>query len=138
MDVSAILAMAGKVMLGAAAAVSLWFMARGIMDMQRVNAADPEVLELLGVVRQLTSRSRDDLLAVVTINAGDDVRQVDCVLPGGWFGRRKWQVTDFVRVLWRRGDARAVAVQTIRDGQTMFIVGIVALVMSGVLAVLMF
>ena len=47
MDVLEVIALAGKVMLGAAAAVSLWFMARGIMDMQRVNAADPEVMELL-------------------------------------------------------------------------------------------
>ena len=138
MDVLEVIALAGKVMLGAAAAVSLWFMARGIMDMQRVNTADPEVVELLGVVRQVTPRGKFDVQAVVTINAEEEVRHVDCLLPGKWFSRKTWQVTDFVRVLWRKGETRAVAVQTIRDGQVMFIVGIVALALSGLLAVLLF
>lgn len=138
MDVAALVALAGKVMLAAAAAVSLWFMLRGLMDMQRMNTADPEVLEIQAVIRELTPHGRFDQLAVVTISLEEEVKHVDCILPGGWFGAKRRQVTDFVRVLWRKGDVRAVALQTIRDGQTMFILGILSLALSGLLALLLF
>ncbi|MBR3763029.1 MAG: hypothetical protein IKK57_00585 [Clostridia bacterium] len=138
MDIAAMIPLAGKGMLALAAALSLWFMARGLMDMQRVNTADPDVLELQGIIRQLTPRGRYDMQAVVTIQAEDEVKHVDCLLPGGWLKGRKRQVTDFVRVYWRRGDARAVAVQSVRDGQIMFIIGILALAVSGLLALLLF
>jgi hypothetical protein len=46
-------------------------------------------------------------------------------------------VTDLVSVLWRRGDERAVAVQTIRNGQVTFILGILSLTATGLAAMLL-
>lgn len=127
-----------KIMLAMAALVALWFVIRGLMDMQSVNGADEEVLELSGVVRQLTPHGRYDAMAVLTLNVDDEVVHADCLLPGAWIGRRKYQVTDLIPVLWRRGEAKAVAVQSIRDGQRMFVVGFGALVLAAVLFVVLF
>ena len=127
-----------KLLLGAAALVSLWFVIRGMIDMQRVNAADSDVVEATGVVRQVHPRGRFDQQGVVTLNVDDQVVHVDCVLPAPWFSFRRWQVTDLIPVLWRRGDARATAVATIRDGQRMFIIGVAALAAVAVLFVLLF
>ena len=124
--------------MGLAALVALWFVVRGLMDMQRINSADDEVLELSGLVRQITPHGRYDSMAVVTLNVEDDVVHVDCLLPGPWFGRKRHRVTDLVTVLWRRGEKRAVALQTVRDGQRMFIVGFGALVLTVVLFVILF
>lgn len=127
-----------QLLLGAAALVCLWFIIRGLIEMQRINAGAPDVVETQGVVRQVQPHGRFDSLAVLTLNVEDEVVHVDCVLPGPWLGRRKHRVTDMVPVLWRRGDKRAVAVQTIRDGQRMFLVGFLALAMAAVLYVLLF
>lgn len=127
-----------KLLLGAAALVSLWFMVKGLIDMQRVNTTDAQVLEVEGLVRRVSPHGRYDTMAVLTISVEDTVAHVDCLLPGPWFGRRQHHVTDLVRVLWRRGEPRAVAVQTIRDGQRMFIIGIIALTVTAVLFITMF
>ena len=125
--------MLAKVLLGGAALISLWFTVRGLIDMQRVNTADPDVLELQGVVRELQTMSGGAVDATITLNAGDEVRHVRCLLPGPWLLGRKRQVTDLVRVLWRRGDQRAVARETIRDGQAMFILGFAGLALAALL-----
>lgn len=127
-----------KLLLGAAALVCLWFIVKGLIDMQRVNTSDSDVLELQGVVRQVEPHGRFDSQAVVTLNVEDEVLHVECLLPGPWFGRRSHRVTDVVRVLWRRGEKRAVAVQTIRDGQRMFILGFLSLVAAALAYVILF
>lgn len=127
-----------KVTLGLAALVALWFVIRGMMDMQRINSTDEDVIEVSGLVRQLTPRGRYDTMAVVTLNVEDEVIHVDCLLPGPWFGRKRHQVTDLVKVLWRKGEKHAIAQQTVRDGQRMFIVGFGALVLAAVLFVILF
>lgn len=127
-----------KVTLAMAALVALWFVIRGLMDMQRVNTADENVLEVSGLVRQVTSHGRFDSMAVLTLNVEDEVVHVDCLLPGAWLGRKRYRVTDIIPVLWRRGETKAVAVQSIRDGQRMFVIGFAALVLAAVLFVLMF
>ena len=129
------LIMMAKVLLCAAALICVWFMVRGMIDMQRINTEDSDVLELPGVVRQVKPHGRFDSLAVVTLNTEEGVHQVDCVLPGPWFGQPKHRVTDLVRVFWRRGDARAVAANTIRDGQRMFIIGVVGIAIAALLFV---
>lgn len=116
-----------KVLLAGAMLISLGFIVRGLLDMQRVNTADPDVVELRGVVRELSKGRGGSMEATLTLNPGDEVCHVQCTLPGPWLCGRRRQVTDLVRVLWRRGDATAVAVQTIRDGQAMFILGCAAL-----------
>ncbi len=127
-----------KLLLAAAAVVSVWFLIRGLIDMQRVNTADGDVLEVRGVVRQLKRHGRFDSQAVVTLNVDDIVVHVDCLLPGPWFGRKKHQVTDVVRLLWRRGETQAVAVDTIRDGQRMFIIGFAALTLAAIMYILLY
>ena len=133
MDIAINLETAVQILLAAAAALSLLFMVKGLVDMQKINAADANVLEVQGVVRKATPRG-SGMMAVVTLNVEGEVRYVDCMLPGPLFGRCRYQATDFVRVLWRRGDARAVSVHTIRQGQAMFIIGIMALAVCGLLA----
>lgn len=128
----------GKVLLGAAALICLWFIVKGLIDMQRINTSDSDVMELQGVVRMVEPHGRFDSQAVVTLNVEDEVLHVECLLPGPWFGRRNHRVTDIVRVLWRRGDKRAVAVQTIRDGQRMFLTGFLALVAAALVYVMLF
>lgn len=132
------LMMIGRVLLGAAALVCLWFIVKGLIDMQRINAGDSDVLELQGIVRHVGPHGRFDSQAVVTLNVEEEVRHVECLLPGPWFGLRNHRVTDIVRVLWRRGDKRAVAVQTIRDGQKMFLIGFLSLVAAALVYVLLF
>lgn len=127
-----------QLLLGAAALVCVWFVVRGLIDMQRINTSDPNVLEMDGVVRQVSPHGRYDSDAVITLNVEDEVIHVDCRLPGPWIGRRNHRVTDMVRVFWRRGDKRAVAADTIRDGQRMFLIGFVLLAASAVLYVLLF
>ena len=119
--------MLAKILLAAAALISLAYFVKGLLDMQRVNTADPEVLELQGVVRELRDVGGGAAEATVTLNADDEVVHVQCHLPGPWLVGRKRQVTDLVRVLWRKGDKRAVAAETIADGQTMFILGFAGL-----------
>lgn len=127
--------MIAKVLLALSALISVWFVIKGLMDMQRVNTADPAVIELQGVVRELRHGGSQ---AIVTINAGEEVRHVLCDLPGPWIAGRRRQVTDLVPVLWRRGENRAVAAETIRDGQTMFIIGFAALALAAVLYMMLF
>ena len=127
-----------KLLLGAGALIALWFMIRGLIDMQRVNTTDPQVLEVEGLVRQLTPAGRGDAMAVLTLNVDDEVNHVDCLLPGPWFSGRKHRVTDLVRVWWRKGDPRAVAAQTIVDGQRMFLLGVVSLTVIVVCFMLLF
>lgn len=127
-----------KVLMGAAAAVCLWFIIKGLIDMQRINAGAEDVVETQGVVRQVKPLQGGASHAVITLNVEDEVVHVDCELPGPWLSGRKHRVTDVVAVLWRRGDARAVAVQTIRDGQRMFLIGFIALALTAVLYVMLF
>lgn len=127
-----------KLLLGAAALVAMWFMVKGLIDMQRVNTTDAQVLEVNGLVRQLTPHGRYDMTAVMTVCVDDEVSHVDCILPGPWLGKAAYRVTDLVPILWRKGEPRAVAVQTIRDGQRMFLVGIAALTLAAVLYILLF
>ena len=127
-----------KMLLGAAVVVCLWFIVRGMIEMQRINASAEDVLELQGVVRQVTPLVNGDCQAVLTLNVDEDVLHVDCVLPGPWLAGRRHQVTDIVPVLWRRGDRRAVALQTIRDGQRMFLIGFVSLAAAALIYVLLF
>lgn len=127
-----------QLLLGAAAMVAIWFMVRGLIDMQRVNTADVQVMEVQGLVRQLTPHGRFDMLAVLTVCVDDEVSHVDCILPGPWLGKSAYRVTDLVPILWRKGEPRAIAVQTIRDGQRMFLIGIAALTLSAVLYILLF
>ena len=131
------LLMISKLLMAAAAVIGLGFMVKGLIDMQRINAAAPDVLELPAVVRQLTPDGKD-MNAMLTLNVEDEVVHVSCHLPGPWFGRSKRQVTDLVRVYWRKGDKRAVAAETIRDGQRMFIIGFVALTAIALLYVILF
>lgn len=119
-----------KLFMAAAAAVSLWFIVKGLMDMQRVNTADSEVLLVQGVVRQLRPLGRSGEMAVATVNVDDAVVHVECMLPGPWFGRKKRRVTDIVPLYWRRGDTSAVSADTISDGQKMFIIGFAGLALT--------
>lgn len=132
------LVLVAQVLLGAAAAVCLWFIVAGLIEIQRINAGAEDVVETQGVVRQVGPHGRFDSQAVLTLNVEDEVIHVDCVLPGAWLGRRNHRVADVVPVLWRRGDKRAIAVQTIRDGQRMFLVGFIALALTAVLYVILF
>lgn len=132
------LVLVSKALLGAAALICLWFIVRGMIDMQRINAGAEDVLETQGVVRQVRLLRHGDCQAVLTLNVEADVIHVDCVLPGPWFFGRRHRVTDIVPVLWRRGDKRAVAVQTIRDGQRMFLIGFIALAAVALAYVLLF
>lgn len=127
-----------QLLMAAAALVCVWFIVKGLIDMQRINTSDAAVLELDGVVRQVSPHGRSDSDAVITLNVEEDVVHVDCRLPGPWIGRRKHRVTDVVRVFWRRGDKRAVAADTIRDGQRMFLIGFVVLALTALLYVLLF
>lgn len=127
-----------QLLMAAAALVCVWFIVKGLIDMQRINTSDAAVLELDGVVRQVSPHGRSDSDAVITLNVEEDVVHVDCRLPGPWIGCRKHRVTDVVRVFWRRGDKRAVAADTIRDGQRMFLIGFVVLALTALLYVLLF
>lgn len=127
-----------KLLLGAAAGVCLWFIVKGMIDMQRINAGAEDVLETQGVVRQVQPLRHGDCQAVLTLNVEEDVIHVDCVLPGPWLFGRQHCVTDLVPVFWRRGDKRAVAVQTIRDGQRMFLIGFIALAAVALAYVMLF
>ncbi len=127
-----------KLFLLAAAGVSVWFVVRGLMDMLRVNAADADVMQVRGVVRQLSPHGRFDQQAVLTLNVEEAVVRVRCILPGPWFSRSKRRVTDLVDVYWKKGATEAVACQTVRDGQRMFIIGFVALAAAAVMYMLLF
>ena len=126
-----------RVLMGAAVLVCLWFIVKGLIDLQRVNTGDSSVLEVQGVVRQVTPSGRFDSEVVLTLNVEDEVHHVDCRLPGPWIGRRNHRVTDVVRVYWRMGDKRAVAVDTIRDGQRMFLIGFVGLAITALMLFLL-
>ncbi len=132
------LVLTAKLLLGAAACICIWFMVAGLIEMQRINAGAEDVVETQGVVRQLQPQGRYDSHAVLTLNVQDEVVHVDCILPGPWFGRSKYRVTDLVPVLWRRGDKRAIAVQTIRNGQRMFLIGVVGLAVAALMFVMLF
>ncbi len=127
-----------KLALGAAALVAVWFIIRGLMDMQAIDTADKDVVELQGVVRRVAPHGRFDQMAVLTITANDEVRHVDCLLPGPWVGKRRHRVTDLVRVLWKKGSARAVALETLRNGQRMFLIGFISLALAALMYVLLF
>lgn len=129
--------LAVKTLMAGAVLICLWFMVRGLIDMQRINTADKDVLELKATVRQLTFLGHD-WDAVLTLNVDDDVVHVSCRLPGSWFGRKTRQVTDWVRVYWRRGDKQAVAEETLRYGQRAFLVGFVGIALTALLYVLLF
>lgn len=126
-----------KVLLAGAVLISLWFVIRGLLDMQRINTADPEVLELQGVVRDMQPAAKGNVEATLTLNVGEEVCHVQCLLPGPWLWGRRRQVTDLVRVHWRRGEMRAVAAQTISDGQLMFILGFAGLAAAVLLYILL-
>lgn len=126
-----------RLMMGAAALVCLWFIVKGLIDMQRINTSDSSVIETQGVVRHTTPSGRYDTEAVVTLNIGEEVHHVACLLPGPWLGKRRRRVTDIVRVYWRKGDKRAVAADTIEEGQKMFLVGFVFLVLTALMFLLL-
>lgn len=127
-----------KLMLLAAAGIAVCFLVRGLMDMLRVNAADARVLQVRGVVRQLSAHGRFAQQAVLTLNVEEAVVRVKCILPGPLLGRSKRRVTDLVDVYWQKGATEAVACQTVRDGQRMFIIGFVALAAAGLAYMLLF
>ncbi|MBQ8201996.1 MAG: hypothetical protein IJZ74_09565 [Clostridia bacterium] len=132
------LLMISKILMGASALICIWFIIRGLMLAQLAGANDGQTLWLNAVVRQVKPKGRYDSQAVLTLNVDEAVVHVDCLLPGPWMSRKKPQVTDLVRVLWRRGETKAVAEQTIKDGQTMLILGFAALALIAVLYVLLF
>jgi len=132
------LLLTAKLLLGAAACVCIWFMVAGLIEMQRINAGAEDVVETQGVVRQLQPHGRFDSHAVLTLNVEDEVIHVDCILPGAWLGKSKYQVTDLVQVLWHKGDKRAVACRTIRDGQRMFLIGVIGLAVAALMYVVLF
>lgn len=118
--------LAARILLGAVMLLALWMVIGGLMDMQRINTQDPEVLELLGTVRRLDGNGRT---AALTVISEDEVLHVSCKLPG------RYMVTDLVPLLWRRGSLEAVAVKTITRGQRRFLLGI--LLLAGAAAALM-
>lgn len=123
--------------LAAAGLICVWFIIRGLIEMQRINAGDSDVVEVQGVVRQ-TRRSSAGVRAVVTLNVDDEVLHADCMLPRKWFSRRVARVTDVVTVLWHKRESYAVAVQTIRNGQRLFLIGILGLTLSVTLWAILF
>ena len=129
--------MLAVLLMGAAALVSVGFIIFGLIDMQRMNASASDVMELQGVIRQMQMQEDGDVHAVLTLNVEEDVLHVDCTLPAPWFGKAKYRVTDLVPVLWRRGDKRAVAQETIRNGQRMFLIGLAGLTAAALMYILL-
>lgn len=123
-----------KGLLAAAGLVSLGVMVRGLIDMQRINTADGDVIETRGIVRRLTGRKGHRTKAELTLNVDDTAQTVECLLPG----KRRHRVTDVVPVYWRRGEPHAVAVSTIRGGQGRFLLGFLALAAAAVAAVMLY
>ena len=128
-----VLMLIARVLACAAALVCLWFIVKGLIDLQRINTGDSSLIETQGIVRQVSPSGRFDSEAVLTLNIDDEVYHVDCRLPGPWFGRRSHRVTDLVPVYWQKGDKRAVAAATIQDGQRMFILGFVGLAIAALI-----
>ncbi|MBQ7848093.1 MAG: hypothetical protein IJ343_00005, partial [Clostridia bacterium] len=81
------LMLVARILMGAAGLVCLWFIVKGLIDLQRVNTGDSSVLEVQGMVRQVTPSGRYDAETVLTLNVNDEVYHVDCRLPGPWLGR---------------------------------------------------
>lgn len=111
--------LAVRVLLGLGMLGALWMIISGLMDMQRINTQDQEVLELLGTLRRLEADGRNAQLTITTEN---EVLHVTCRLHG-----KHHAVTDLVPVLWRKGSMEAVAVATIARGQRRFLLGILLL-----------
>lgn len=111
--------LAVRVLLGLGMIGSLWMVVSGLIDMQRINTQDEDVLELVGTVRRLGVDGRK---AQLNIKVEDEVLRVNCLLPG-----KRHAVTDLVPVLWRKGGMDAVAEATITRGQRRFLLGILLL-----------
>lgn len=122
------LLLAARILLGIGMISAFGMVISGLIDMQRINTQDPDVLELTGTVRRLDDEGRR---AQLIITADDEVFRVRCSLHGG-----RCQVTDLVPVLWRRGSDEAVAAETIARGQRRFLLGILLLT-AAVAAMLM-
>lgn len=120
-----------------AAALCLWLLVTGLIDMQRINAGDSDVIETQGVVRQV-HRKGVNVLAVVTLNVDDEVVRVDCPMHCPLLAFSRPRVTDMVPVLWRRGESSAVAVSTIRKGQRRFLTGFIGLAAAVILWAMVF
>ena len=97
--------LAVRVLLGLGMAGSLWMIISGLIDMQRINTQDENVLELVGTIRRLDADGRRVQL---NIKVEDEVLYVNCLLPG-----KRHAVTDLVPVMWRKGSMEAVAAATI-------------------------
>ncbi|MBQ8554878.1 MAG: hypothetical protein IJ438_03290 [Clostridia bacterium] len=126
-----------KGLMAVGALIALWFVVSGLRQMSRLGSGDNIILTQ-GVVCRVSPRGRWDCDAVLLLNIDEAVLRVSCVLPGPWFGSRRPSPTDLVRVYWRRGDMEAVAEQTVKDGQTMLILGFAALALMAILWVLLF
>lgn len=111
--------LAARVLLGLGMAGSLWMIISGLIDMQRINTQDEDVLELVGTVRRLDADGRK---AQLNIAVEDEVLHVNCLLPG-----KRHAVTDLVPVMWRKGSMDAVAAATITHGQRRFLFGVLLL-----------
>lgn len=122
-----------KLLMGAAAAACLLLMIRGVMLMARSGAADDETLWLNAVVRQVKPQGLFNTRAMLTLNIDDVVLHVACILPG-----RRYKPADLVQVQWRKGEQEAVALATIRRGQTMLVLGFAMLVLAAVAWVILF
>lgn len=122
-----------KLLMGAAALVCIGLMIRGVMLMARSGAADEDTLWLHALVRQVKPLGLFASRATLTLNVDDVVLHVECTLPG-----RKWRAADLVEVQWRKGEQEAVALSTIRSGQTMLVLGFAALALVAVAYVILF
>ena len=111
--------LAVRVLLGLGIAGWLWMIISGLIDMQRINTQDENVLELVGTIRRLDADGRRVQL---NIKVEDEVLYVNCLLPG-----KRHAVTGLAPVMWRKGSMEAVAAAPITRGQRRFLFGILLL-----------
>ncbi len=115
--------------------VCFGFILRGLMQYNK--GRDKSLIACNAVVREVRPKGPFTTEVVVTMNMDEAVLRVECELPGPWFSRRKPQPTDIVPVLWKPGEVRAIAQQTIADGKTMMLIGAIGMVITAIIGIIL-
>ena len=127
-----------QVFLGVVALASFGMIIRGLIDMQRINCGESDVLTLRGVIWQMEALPHGEARACVRLNVDEEVVHVDCMLLAPWYTWRRRRVTDLLTVYWRKGEKQAIAADLIRAGQRSFLLGILLLTLAALVFVMCF
>lgn len=124
--------------LAAAMLLGLLGVVQGLRLVQRVNAANPDVLEKPAVVREILHIGWFSSRVVLSIPLEDTALHIPCRLPRGRLNGRRIRETDVVTALWHRCAMEAVAARTVWIGQMLLTAGFAVMICTVLVYVMLF